>query len=170
MNRLGSQSGTTARHRVVRRSHRRGAGGPTSRPSRPSPARRGVGAVRLRRHRRRHQLPAERDDPSGGSLELNTGTFHAGDGDAYSLAGNVGLPLGETGFANLRALPRTRGMAAIGPARRACPYGSRPSLNSASPGTSPSSPDLSRAVLDDIDDRGGRPPVPAGAPPDGRCR
>ena len=42
-----------------------------------------------------------KDDPSGGSLELNTGTFRAGDGDSYSLAGNVGLPLGETGFANL---------------------------------------------------------------------
>ena len=42
-----------------------------------------------------------KDDPSGGSLELNTGTFRAGDGDSYSLAGNVGLPLGENGFANL---------------------------------------------------------------------
>ena len=42
-----------------------------------------------------------KDDPFGGSLELNTGTFRAGDGDSYSLAGNVGLPLGETGFANL---------------------------------------------------------------------
>ena len=37
----------------------------------------------------------------GGSLELNTGTYRAGDGDAYNVAGNVGLPLGETGFANL---------------------------------------------------------------------
>ena len=42
-----------------------------------------------------------KDDPSGGSLELNTGTYRPGDGDSYSLAGNVGLPLGETGFANL---------------------------------------------------------------------
>ena len=42
-----------------------------------------------------------KDDPSGGSLELNTGTYRPGDGDGYSLAGNVGLPLGETGFANL---------------------------------------------------------------------
>ena len=42
-----------------------------------------------------------KDDPSGGSLELNTGTFRAGDGDSYNLAGNVGLPLGENGFANL---------------------------------------------------------------------
>ena len=37
----------------------------------------------------------------GGSLEFNTGTYRAGDGDAYNIAGNVGLPLGETGFANL---------------------------------------------------------------------
>ena len=42
-----------------------------------------------------------KDDASGGSLELNTGTYRPGDGDAYSFAGNVGLPLGETGFANL---------------------------------------------------------------------
>ena len=42
-----------------------------------------------------------RDDRSGGSLEFNTGTYRAGDGDAYTIAGNVGLPLGDTGFANL---------------------------------------------------------------------
>ena len=42
-----------------------------------------------------------KDDREGGSLELNTGTYRAGDGDAYTLAGNVGLPLGDTGFANL---------------------------------------------------------------------
>ena len=42
-----------------------------------------------------------REDRAGGSLEINTGTYRAGDGDAYNVAGNVGLPLGETGFANL---------------------------------------------------------------------
>ena len=42
-----------------------------------------------------------KDDRAGGSLELNTGTYRAGDGDAYNAAGNVGLPLGENGFANL---------------------------------------------------------------------
>ena len=42
-----------------------------------------------------------KDDRSGGNLELNTGTYRAGDGDAYTIAGNVGLPLGDTGFANL---------------------------------------------------------------------
>ena len=42
-----------------------------------------------------------KDDAAGGSLDLNTGTYRAGDGDAYSFAGNVGLPLGANGFANL---------------------------------------------------------------------
>ena len=42
-----------------------------------------------------------KDAATGGSLELNTGTYRAGDGDAYNVAGNVGLPLGANGFANL---------------------------------------------------------------------
>ena len=42
-----------------------------------------------------------KDNRSGGSLEFNTGTYRAGDGDAYTIAGNVGLPLGNTGFVNL---------------------------------------------------------------------
>ena len=42
-----------------------------------------------------------KDDRSGGSLAFNTGTYRAGDGDAYTMAGNVGLPLGDTGFVNL---------------------------------------------------------------------
>ncbi len=42
-----------------------------------------------------------KDAREGGSIEFNTGTYHAGDGDSYTIAGNVGLPLGETGFANL---------------------------------------------------------------------
>ncbi|MYD72150.1 MAG: TonB-dependent receptor [Acidobacteria bacterium] len=42
-----------------------------------------------------------KDSRSGGSLEFDTGTYRAGDGDAYRVAGNVGLPLGDTGFANL---------------------------------------------------------------------
>ena len=42
-----------------------------------------------------------KDAREGGSLELTTGTYRAGDGDAYNVAGNVGLPLGNTGFANL---------------------------------------------------------------------
>ena len=42
-----------------------------------------------------------KDNAAGGSFEMNTGTYRAGDGDAYSVAGNVGLPLGANGFANL---------------------------------------------------------------------
>ena len=42
-----------------------------------------------------------KDDRAGGSLELGTGAYRAGDGDSLTLAGNVGLPLGAAGFANL---------------------------------------------------------------------
>ena len=43
-----------------------------------------------------------KDARSGGSVEVSTGAFSTGwDGDAYTVAGNVGLPLGATGFANL---------------------------------------------------------------------
>ena len=42
-----------------------------------------------------------KDANSGGALEFDTGTFGAGDGEAFNVAGNVGLPLGATGFANL---------------------------------------------------------------------
>ena len=42
-----------------------------------------------------------KDAREGGSLEFNTGTYRAGDGDAYNVAGNVGLPLGDNGFTNL---------------------------------------------------------------------
>ena len=42
-----------------------------------------------------------KDARSGGSLELHSGGYAAGDGGAYTVAGNAGLPLGRTGFANL---------------------------------------------------------------------
>ena len=44
-----------------------------------------------------------KDAPSGGSVEVRTGTFWEGDGESYGVAGNIGLPLGEGGFANLSA-------------------------------------------------------------------
>ena len=45
-----------------------------------------------------------RDDRSGGSFEARMGSYPiAGDGQSYTVAGNVGLPLGETGFANFSA-------------------------------------------------------------------
>ena len=42
-----------------------------------------------------------KDASSGGALEFDTGAFGAGDGEVFNVAGNVGLPLGATGFANL---------------------------------------------------------------------
>ncbi len=42
-----------------------------------------------------------KDAAAGGSFEVNTGMHGAGDGEAYQFAGNVGLPLGSAGFANL---------------------------------------------------------------------
>ena len=38
---------------------------------------------------------------SGGSVAFDTGTFQEGDGEMLNVTGNVGLPLGATGFANL---------------------------------------------------------------------
>ena len=44
-----------------------------------------------------------KDAPSGGSFEVRTGRYWEGDGESYTLAGNIGLPLGRNGFANLSA-------------------------------------------------------------------
>ena len=44
-----------------------------------------------------------RDDASGGSVEFRSGRFSAGDGGTYTVSGNLGLPLGQAGFANLSA-------------------------------------------------------------------
>ena len=65
-----------------------------------------------------------KDAASGGSLELDSGMFGGGDGETYRVAGNVGLPLGARGFANLslqygesnptnRAAPRSDAVALI---------------------------------------------------------
>ena len=42
-----------------------------------------------------------KDDAAGGSIELNSGSYIAGDGAGYTVAGNFGLPMGRGGFANL---------------------------------------------------------------------
>jgi iron complex outermembrane receptor protein len=42
-----------------------------------------------------------KDASEGGSVEVRTGANTAGDGDAISVAANIGLPLGQTGFVNL---------------------------------------------------------------------
>ena len=44
-----------------------------------------------------------KDRPDGGVVETQWGRTYEGDGAAYRLAGNVGVPLGEAGFANLSA-------------------------------------------------------------------
>ncbi len=42
-----------------------------------------------------------KDDRSGGRVELRSGVHQDGGGGGYTFAGNVGLPLGQSGFANL---------------------------------------------------------------------
>ncbi|MCP4247679.1 MAG: TonB-dependent receptor, partial [bacterium] len=44
-----------------------------------------------------------KDASSGGSVEVRTGGYGEGDGDAASVAFNIGLPLGENGFFNFSA-------------------------------------------------------------------
>jgi len=41
-----------------------------------------------------------KDSAEGISLEAKVGEYSEGDGQAYSIAGNIGLPLGDDGFAN----------------------------------------------------------------------
>ena len=42
-----------------------------------------------------------KDASSGGSVEVRTGGYTAGDGEAVSVAANIGLPLGQNGFFNV---------------------------------------------------------------------
>lgn len=42
-----------------------------------------------------------RDADQGADLQVNYGSTYEGDGDNYRVAGNIGLPLGESGFINL---------------------------------------------------------------------
>ena len=42
-----------------------------------------------------------KDANSGGRFEINSGTYGKEGGGSYTFAGNVGLPIGPTGFANL---------------------------------------------------------------------
>ncbi|MFK8053561.1 MAG: TonB-dependent receptor plug domain-containing protein [Woeseiaceae bacterium] len=44
-----------------------------------------------------------RDDNSGGSVEARYGSFYEGDGDQVTISGNIGLPVGDSGFVNLSA-------------------------------------------------------------------
>lgn len=44
-----------------------------------------------------------KDSADGGSVEVRSGEYGEGDGAASSIAANIGLPLGDRGFANLSA-------------------------------------------------------------------
>lgn len=44
-----------------------------------------------------------KDASEGGIFEVKYGSTYEGDGDNYSIAGNIGLPLGENGFVNITA-------------------------------------------------------------------
>ena len=44
-----------------------------------------------------------KDASEGGMVEVKYGSTYAGDGDNYRISGNVGLPLGPNGFANISA-------------------------------------------------------------------
>jgi len=44
-----------------------------------------------------------KDSDSGGSVELRGGQYEAGDGEAMSVAANLGLPIGEHGYFNVSA-------------------------------------------------------------------
>lgn len=43
------------------------------------------------------------DNSDGGSVELKYGSTFEGDGDTYTISGNYGIPLGNSGFVNLSA-------------------------------------------------------------------
>jgi len=42
-----------------------------------------------------------KDAPEGGMVEVKYGSTYAGDGDNYRISGNIGLPLGDSGFVNI---------------------------------------------------------------------
>ena len=44
-----------------------------------------------------------KDRPDGGMVETQWGQTYEGDGDEYRIAANVGIPIAESGFANLSA-------------------------------------------------------------------
>ena len=66
-----------------------------------------------------------KDDRDGGMIEVKSGSYYEGDGDMLTVSGNVGVPLGSTGFANLsveygnqdptdRAIQRADALALLG--------------------------------------------------------
>ena len=65
-----------------------------------SAARRRIGAVRLRRDRRRDELHSERRRSRARTSRRATAATTPGDGAQYAVSGNIGLPLTSNGFAN----------------------------------------------------------------------
>ncbi|WP_419162283.1 TonB-dependent receptor [Candidatus Palauibacter sp.] len=66
-----------------------------------------------------------KDDRTGGAIQMKRGSYYEGDGDMLTVAGNVGVPLGSTGFANFsveygnqdptdRAIQRADALALLG--------------------------------------------------------
>ena len=85
-----------------------------------------------------------KDARQGGSVEFNTGTYRAGDGDSYAIAGNVGMPLVRAGSPTsaLNTATPTRPTAACSaPTRRPS---SRPETR-----PWPIRPDLGQPTIDD---------------------
>jgi iron complex outermembrane recepter protein len=58
-----------------------------------------------------------KDASEGGSLSVQGGSYYEGDGDRLSASGNIGLPLGPDGFANLSAEYSTSEITSRGHAR-----------------------------------------------------
>jgi iron complex outermembrane receptor protein len=58
-----------------------------------------------------------KDASEGGSLSVQGGSYYEGDGDRLSVSGNIGLPLGPDGFANLSAEYSTSEITSRGHAR-----------------------------------------------------
>ena len=44
-----------------------------------------------------------KDNNEGGTITFDTGQYYAGDGQTYTVSGNIGMPLGDTGFLSVSA-------------------------------------------------------------------
>ncbi|MCH7855042.1 MAG: TonB-dependent receptor plug domain-containing protein, partial [Proteobacteria bacterium] len=62
-----------------------------------------------------------KNNTEGFSLLLDSGTTYEGDGDTYTLAGNIGLPLGDNGFLNATIEHSTADQTSRGTVRFDCP-------------------------------------------------
>lgn len=44
-----------------------------------------------------------KDNSEGGTITFDTGQYYAGDGESYTISGNIGMPLGSNGFLSISA-------------------------------------------------------------------